>query len=113
MLRNSHLVREGDFFLIIYNGTDPAEVKSIYILQRAVFLGGVVHFSRDLVTSWSAEERLELLENEKRLAVELLENEKRLKEKAIREKEESDQRVKELEELIRKMPSKWNNQKVQ
>ena len=74
------ITRPQDVILFVYNGTDPVRVWDYYQDQEKSFKGGVVHFSRDKVQVWAAEER------QKRLEIQLA-TVTQEKEEALREKE--------------------------
>ena len=56
LLDSTDLLTVSDFCLIVYNGTDPVEVKIEFEALTPRFRGAVVHFQRKFVIKWEAEE---------------------------------------------------------
>ena len=76
----SDLLTENDFVLIIYNGNDPTSVWQDFNALKPKFRGGVVHFRRNKMISWAAEER---------------------EREAIRAKEAAEELVRQLEDRVK------------
>ena len=68
--KRSDLLECNDFVLIVYNGNDPTTVCQEFTLLKPEFKGGVVHFSRNKMISWAAEEREREAEEREREAEE-------------------------------------------
>ena len=56
-LLDKGIVGANDLVVFVYNGSDPATVKSTFDKLR-MFRGAVIHFRRQAVSSWKAEELL-------------------------------------------------------
>jgi hypothetical protein len=87
--KRSDLLECNDFVLIVYNGNDPTTVWQEFTLLKPEFKGGVVHFSRNKMISWAAEEREREAEERER--------------EAIRAKVAAEELVRQLESRIKEL----------
>ena len=56
-LHDRKIVGDDDLVVIIYNGTDPVQVKSVFDDLNPHFRGAVIHFNRKSVIAWKGEEK--------------------------------------------------------
>eukprot|EP01041_Mallomonas_annulata_P013997 gene13997-29796_t len=72
-LFNNNFIDANDICVIVYNGTDPVNVKTSFDALNPRFRGGVIHFQRRFISAWELEEKLQKSELKQAQAQEALE----------------------------------------